>query len=70
MKAIKSVVLVCGNCEQAMQRMAVPHTEATEENEARLREQLHDRARGRGWRFHEYLEEWHCSRCARHFAKA
>lgn len=70
MRAIRSVALVCGNCESAFQRIAAPLTEATEDNEARLVAQLHERAKARGWRFHEFLEEWHCLRCARHFARS
>lgn len=70
MRAIRSVALVCGNCDRAYQRIAPPRTEATEENEAGLVAQLVEKARARGWRFHEFLEEWHCAHCARHFARA
>lgn len=70
MKAIRSVAIVCDNCQRAVVRMAAPRTEANEANEAQLLAAVQDMARQHGFAHHEYLEEDHCAVCKREFQAA
>lgn len=70
MKVIHAVAIICGNCSRGFQRITPIHLEATPDNEEQALEVLREHARARGWRYHEFLEEDHCPKCARQFAGA